>query len=549
MVTLMFVLYSLPGLMDSVTSIGETSSEISAVENSILQTSISIDTITTSSGSNTVNFNLNNDGSQKLWNYDDFELFITYDADISGVRTKVTEKSNYGTPTDFKIQRGALIMAVDELTTPISDGTDFSECTGDCFIKFVSTRRSSNGQTTSGWDGSEGHNDFSAYIENDGGLRGTNGGDIDFTRYGTRSDDYDNRIQWEIWEYVGKQGGPNEMKVMDTGTCDFAGVDLTCTGAQTPTSAADDNDVVVFITGIASEDTSSNEMTAMLVTSEWVGGGTDNPVFTRDANNGNPPIHVSYAVVEFTGSNWSVQRQEHTGTGASPSTEIITDVGDITRAFFHQQQRNVDGATEGLCEAGEEVRLTAPNTLTYTHPWGGNWGGGDMTEVTWVISNSNSKSGQTMIVENVDPPFRGTGGGGGEVVEDNWQVAITPLVYNTFETAITGLTTQSNGCGTAFPRGFIVTTLSDSSTVDLYQTSDGQNQEYAFQVTQFPRPTPSQWKIVSIQNDSLDPNIINQDETAEITASLTYPIFSGGNLAIVISTDKGVTSSNSVIVT
>ena len=546
MVALMYVLFSMPGLMDSVFSVDESSSEISVLESSILQTDISVDSLVGTVGVPLITFNLNNVGTEKLWDYDNFEIFITYDADIAGIKTPITEKSSFGHLTDFKIQRGTFIMPVDELTVSISSGTDFSECTGACFIKHVSTRHSSNGQTVDGYEASAGHNDFSTYIENDGGLQG---GDVDFTRHGTRLDDYDNRVHWEIWEYIGDPGGPNQMVVLDTSTCDFAGVDLTCTGTQTPSSATDDTDVVVFITGIASENTGRNEMTAMLVTSEWVGTPTNNPVFTRDDNNGLPLIHVSYAVVEFTGSNWSVHREEHTGTGGSPSTELIPDVGDITRAFFHHQQRNVDTppGTEGLCESGEEVRLTASDTLTYTHPWGSAYGA-KMTEVTWVMSNTNTIPGQTMIVEHLNPPFRGTGATGGDQFEDNWQVTITPVIYGMDNTAITGLTTQSNGCGTAFPRGFIAATLLDSSTVDLYQTSDGQNQEYAFQITQFPRVT-SQWEISNILNDILDPDIINSDETAQITASLTYPIFSGGTVAIVVSTDKGVTSTNAIIVT
>jgi hypothetical protein len=39
-------------------------------------------------GSSKVNFTLNNDGSEKLWNFEDFDLFIEYDGAISGKKTQ-----------------------------------------------------------------------------------------------------------------------------------------------------------------------------------------------------------------------------------------------------------------------------------------------------------------------------------------------------------------------------------------------------------------------------------------------------------------------------
>ena len=63
MIALMFVLFSMPGLMDSITSVGETSSEISVLENTILETDISVDSLSGTVGESLITFNLNNDGS------------------------------------------------------------------------------------------------------------------------------------------------------------------------------------------------------------------------------------------------------------------------------------------------------------------------------------------------------------------------------------------------------------------------------------------------------------------------------------------------------
>jgi len=89
---------------------------------SIAKTEIRIFGINASSGSNLVNFTVGNEGIEKVWNYDEFDLYITYDADILGVRTRVTEEFAFNktalavstgqatlTP-DFRIQRGVTVF-------------------------------------------------------------------------------------------------------------------------------------------------------------------------------------------------------------------------------------------------------------------------------------------------------------------------------------------------------------------------------------------------------------------------------------------------------
>jgi len=53
-------------------------------DNTISKTDISISRVEALVGSSLLNFTLNNDGSEKLWNYDDFDLFIEYNGVTSG---------------------------------------------------------------------------------------------------------------------------------------------------------------------------------------------------------------------------------------------------------------------------------------------------------------------------------------------------------------------------------------------------------------------------------------------------------------------------------
>ena len=88
----------------------------------ISKTDIRIFGINATVGSNLVNFTVGNEGIEKVWNYDEFDLYITYDANILGVSTRVTEEFNFnetalavstGQATltaDFRIQRGVTVF-------------------------------------------------------------------------------------------------------------------------------------------------------------------------------------------------------------------------------------------------------------------------------------------------------------------------------------------------------------------------------------------------------------------------------------------------------
>ncbi|MGQ0792193.1 MAG: hypothetical protein ACT4NJ_08250 [Nitrosopumilaceae archaeon] len=86
------ILFSLPGLADKLFSIGDITSQVTQHEQEISNTEINVDEISVLVGSSTVNFTLNNDGSEKLWNFEDFDLFIEYDDVTPG---KLTEELTF----------------------------------------------------------------------------------------------------------------------------------------------------------------------------------------------------------------------------------------------------------------------------------------------------------------------------------------------------------------------------------------------------------------------------------------------------------------------
>ena len=540
----------------------ETTASSQAFDNNdeITKTSIRILDVNASSSSKLVNFTLTNQGSEKLWNYDEFDIIVTYDADISGTKTTVTEQFTYnanafsmspgnsGIVADFKIQNGTAIMDAASLTDTILEGTDFDACSGDCFITLTNTRHSGTGRTALG--NNQDTDAWTIYFSDLTGLT-TGGGTIEVTRQNTActgATDCNNRWTWQIVEYIGSPLGTNRMTVLDQAICTFAG-GLTCTGtAVTPT---DSSDVAIIVTGVGNPDTGRDNNDRCLVTADL--DGLDQPVFTRKGTTG-INCDISYAVVEFSGSNWLVQRIPHIGQFADLTTESIVDVGSLSRAFiFDVQQRNADNSgTDGLNEIGEEVWLSDTNEISFNHPWvTGGWDS-DMDEVVWVVSNSEITTGKTMIVQRQQPTDqRDTAG----AEEESWSVSITPLTYNANETAIFGLTTHVDGTGNAFPRGSI-SAISDfeNNEIDFWQSDAGQEQDYAFEVVEFPRSercvdgtstliATNEWTINCIMSDYFEPGIINPNETAEILTKLMYPIFVNGLLEVSISTNNGNVSN------
>jgi len=86
------LLLSLPGLADKMFSIGDITSQVTQHEQKISNTEISMNYLSQLVGKSKVNFTLGNDGSEKLWNFEDYDLFIEYDGAISG---KTTQQLSY----------------------------------------------------------------------------------------------------------------------------------------------------------------------------------------------------------------------------------------------------------------------------------------------------------------------------------------------------------------------------------------------------------------------------------------------------------------------
>lgn len=375
---------------------------------------------------------------------------------------------------DFNIQRDCTIMASGNATETLTAGSEYTAPidTTKAFIRIISTRLTGNGTTVGG--GNENADDYHAYFS-DPDLAG---GSVTLARAGTVGDD---RVCWEIVEYVGVASGANEFIVRTASVATYGTADTTVDGASV-SGVSDDNDIVVFITGQDNADAGRTDLETGLSTAEWL-SGTDVPRFTR-GNSGSDANNVSYSVVEFTGSNWAVERIEHNFSAAgSTETETITDVGATSRAFFHHQFRNANG---GLDELGAEAWLSGTTEASFLLQSGATTPSGAFS-VIWIVRNSDTDSETSMNVQHVSGS-RATAdtSEGANNEEDEWTDTIS-AIGDTAQSSIMGESGRSAGTGTASPRGTIALYINSTTGVKLYHSDDGQPVNYRFQVVEWPQ--------------------------------------------------------------
>lgn len=61
-------------------------------------------------------------------------------------------------------------------------------------------------------------------------------------------------------------------------------------------------------------------------------------------------------------------------------------------------------------------------------------------------------------------------------------------------------------------------------------------------------PTSGNWCISQIDDDIADPGLLNPDETLHMQVALSYPVNTGGDLILVVSSDKGITTTKSQVI-
>lgn len=288
---------------------------------------------------------------------------------------------------DFLIQRGVSDIANGSSTVSIIAGVDYTapSASTSAYIRITNSSNTGAGSVSGG--GTQNADRVTTSILNPEGIETG----ITFIRSGTVDT---TRMYWEIVEYTGPAGGDNEIQVRAQSRIayDSANTSVTTPGVE---GVNDDADVVVFITGQQNPAANITNYHAGISTAEW-NSGSDTATFRRGAANSIASV-VSYAVVEFTGLNWKIQRSEHTyvNPGATEFENIIP-VNDVSRAFLHTQKRV--GANQ-VDEFGHQVWLPSVGQIYYSVPATA-LSIGTHVSVAWVIENTQTNGSPLKVTRS-----------------------------------------------------------------------------------------------------------------------------------------------------
>lgn len=97
MISLLITSFSIFSMMNDSITIYYSLNKNMINDKSIIDTSITISSINASNADTLVTIILNNNGTTKIWNYNNFDLIITYDANMSNNKVRITEYLSYST--------------------------------------------------------------------------------------------------------------------------------------------------------------------------------------------------------------------------------------------------------------------------------------------------------------------------------------------------------------------------------------------------------------------------------------------------------------------
>ncbi|USN87835.1 MAG: hypothetical protein H6779_00090 [Candidatus Nomurabacteria bacterium] len=403
--------------------------------------------------------------SNTLTNYD-----TTYCFRVSAAGTPISAYTNYAEITtspkrDFFIQRGS--TQVSGASATLLPGTDYTAPASNtrAFVRITNSNITGAGKDSGG--GAQNADDTTAYISSSTDLAASG-----FTISRPAAAANNTRVDWEIVEFIGSPGTDNEIEVRTVDTVQLGSTATTATGTSL-SNVADDTKVVVFITGSSNENTASN-FYAGQVTAEW-DTTTQSPVFKR-GDNGSSIVDVSYAVVEFVGVNWNIQRVEHNYTDpGTTETESITSVNSLARTFIHVQKRM--GASANVLDFGHEVWMSSIGAVSfYLEPGAATSTG--QTSVAWIIENTQTSSGAMQVQ-------RSNGLTTGGTTPFALSVVLTTPVSATNNSSITA-TTRAAGANTTYPRPIAGFTITSTSTYQLWRSNTGSDMSYRVEIVEWP---------------------------------------------------------------
>jgi hypothetical protein len=390
----------------------------------------------------------------------------TYCFRVSDDTTDLSEYLSYAelrtsAKSDYKVQRGRSVISGS--STTITAGVDYTApaLVDTAFVRITNSQHTGAGNTTVG--GRQNADDVTAYISNPENIFSS----ITFARAGVADN---TAIDWEIVEFIGQPGTDNQMVVRDVGTLSLTSGDLVATG--TSIAVSDDADTVVYVTGVQNQNTSRNYYAGQ-VTTNW-DVSSDSPLITRGSTGGSA-IEVSYAVVEYVGENWSVQRVEHSYSGSGVTeTEPITAVNALDKTFVHSQKRMDSYVNVG--DLGQTVWLSSIGAVSFRLEVGA--AAANQVAVAWVIENTQTGTG-AMNVQRTN----GSTANGAEPLSLSIAI-LSPLELE--NNASIFMNTSAGGANFEHPRAIAGARITSTSSYQIWRSDTGSTLTYRTEIVQWP---------------------------------------------------------------
>ncbi|MEX0931667.1 MAG: hypothetical protein WDZ88_02870 [Candidatus Paceibacterota bacterium] len=418
----------------------------------------------------------------------------TYCFRISDSGTELPQYDIYAEVTlapnqDFFIQRG--FEQINGTSTTLYAGVDYvapNESTN-AFIRITNTHYTGAGDSTDG--GTQNADDVTVHILDPENIETS----VTFVRPEAAVED--THVAWEIIEYQGFTGASNELVVREQGVIQITGANLFATTSEI-SGVQNDEDVVVFITGVSTPDTGVGDYNLIQAISSW-NATTSSAVFER--GEGGDTISISYAVVEFTGRHWNIQRIEHqySSAGTTETETIPTSVNSISRTFLHTQK--LAGTNEyGVDEFGHTVWLSSVSEVSFELQTGVTTPNLHRS-VAWVIENTQTNGTPMNVVRS-----NGTQTGGSEPSTIDILIGAT---LSRLDTASIFINSRSSGTGSSYPHPIIATYLISTTEYRFWISDTNNVRTYRTEVVEWPtapRKLTQNYYRIYVNTDALTPS-------------------------------------------
>ena len=298
--------------------------------------------------------------------------------------------------------------------------------------------------------------------------------DTDEITFGRDDSNGTARFIGEVWRYEGDTGGANEFITRWQGVVNVSSGSSSNT--QAVSGVSDVNKVVCFLTGQGSDNTGRTTFQDTCFRARM----TSSSVLTVDRGSTGGGAEVSVAVVEFTGSNWTVAHGSLAGCKESAGRSVTmyedydqsgsTYTMDFEHGFIEASMEGDAGSENGLSDnlwAFDDPGTGTGTSLTMESGDGGARCDGYL-QVYW-IENDNLDIAREFVSKSIP-----TGA--------DTSLTFPSITISDITTAALEWYVDTSGTGTAFARGHVGARLTATDTISAYVHRSGNTGVYCYGV-------------------------------------------------------------------